>query len=91
MRVLEPGGEADLALEPLRPQRGRQLGVKDLEGDRPVVADVLGQVDRRHAPAAELPLDRVAAGEGSSQPGSGFGHYGWAVLRRVMSPSLHSG
>ena len=60
VRVLQPGGEADLALEALRPQRGGQLGVEHLERHRPVVPEVVGEVDDGHAPAAELALDRVA-------------------------------
>jgi hypothetical protein len=33
--------------------------VEDLEGDQPLVLDVAGQVDRGHATAAKLPLERV--------------------------------
>ena len=60
VRVLQPGGEADLALEALGPEGGGQLGVQHLERDRPVVPEVLGQIDGGHAPAAELALERVA-------------------------------
>ena len=63
MRVLEPGGELDLALEPLGAEGGGELGEEDLEGDRAVVPEVLGQVDDGHAAAAELTLERVAVRE----------------------------
>jgi hypothetical protein len=33
--------------------------LEDLEGDRPVVLEVPGQVDRGHPAAAELALERV--------------------------------
>ena len=58
--MLEPGGEPDLALEALGAERGGQLGVEHLERDRAVVLEVLGQVDRGHAAAPELALERVA-------------------------------
>ena len=67
VRVLEPGGEVDLALEALGAERGGELGEQDLEGDRAVVAEVVGQVDDGHAAAAELALERVAVGEGVAQ------------------------
>ena len=58
--MLEPGGEPDLALEALGAERGGELGMEHLERDRAVVPEVLGEVDRGHAPAAELALERVA-------------------------------
>ena len=58
--MLQPGGELDLALEPLGAERGGELGVEHLERDRPVVPQVLGQVDRGHAAPAELALEPVA-------------------------------
>ena len=58
--MLEPRDELDLALEPLRAQGIGQLRMEHFERDRPVVAQVPGEVDRGHAPAAELPLDPVS-------------------------------
>jgi len=57
--VLESRGEPDLPLEPVGAQVGSEIGVEDLEGDWPVVAEIARQVDRGHAAAAELPLDRI--------------------------------
>ena len=57
--MLQPGRELDLALEPLGAQDRRQLGMQHLQGDRPVVLQVVGQVDRGHAPAPELSLERI--------------------------------
>ena len=62
--MLEPGGEVDLALEALGAERGGKLGEEDLEGDGPVVAEVVREIDDRHAAAAELALEGVAVGEG---------------------------
>jgi hypothetical protein len=59
MRVLEPCGEPDLALEPFRAERGGELGEENLERDRTVVLDVAGEIDRGHATPAELTLERV--------------------------------
>ena len=72
--VLQPGGEADLALEPVRPERGGQLGVEHLERHRPVVPEVLGEVDGGHAPAAELALDRVAVPQSRAEIRQGIRH-----------------
>ena len=63
MRVLEPRGEADLAQEPVGADAGGQLGPEHLDGDRPVVAEILGAIDHRHAAPAELTVEAVAVGE----------------------------
>ena len=83
VRVLEPGGEADLALEPVGAERGGQLGVQHLERDRAVVLEVLGQVDRGHAAAPELAVERVAVGQALPQSSLQFTHAGLQV--RVVS------
>ena len=49
----------DLALEPFGAERGGQLGVQDLERDRAVVPEVVGEEHRRHAAAPELALEPV--------------------------------
>ena len=69
VRVLQPGGDLDLALEPGRALRRDQLGVQHLEGDGAVVAEVVREEDRGHAAPAELALDGVAALEGLFQRG----------------------
>ncbi len=62
--MLQTGGELDLPLEPLRAQRRGKFGMEDFQGDTAVVLEISYDVDRRHSPAAEFALDRVAAGEG---------------------------
>jgi len=37
--------------------------MEHLERDRPVVPQILGQIDRRHPPTTKLALDRIAAVE----------------------------
>ena len=69
VRVLQPGRDLDLALEPLGAVRRDQLGVQHLERDGSVVAEVVREVDRGHAAPAELALDGVAALEGLFQRG----------------------
>ena len=56
------------------PSAGGDLGVEDLERDRPVVAQVAGEVDSGHAAAAELALDEVAITECCGQRGVDCGH-----------------
>ena len=73
--MLQPGGQPDLALEPLGAERGGQLGVEHLERDRAVVAEVLRQVDGGHAAAPELALEPVAVGEGGLERGAEISHW----------------
>ena len=44
-----------------------ELRAEHLHRDLPVVADVVREVDGRHPPGTELPLDPVAIGEGGRQ------------------------
>ena len=60
----EAGGDLDLAEEALGADGRGELGAEDLHGDEAAVLGVAGEVDRRHAALAELPLDRIAGGEG---------------------------
>ena len=61
--VLQPGGEADLALEPLEAEGGGEAGVEDLERDGTVVAEVVGQPDGRHPAPADGAIQPVPAGQ----------------------------
>jgi hypothetical protein len=62
--MLEAGGDLDLPHKALGAERMGQLLVQDLEGDWPIVPEIVRQVDRSHAALAELALDRVAIAEG---------------------------
>ena len=73
VRMLEPGGELDLAQEPLGAQRRGELGVQHLERDGAVVPQVVREVDRGHAAAAELALELVAVRECCREDGAGVG------------------
>jgi len=70
--VLEAGRQPDLPQKAIGPHARGERGVEDLEGDGPVVPEVGGQVDGRHAAAAQLPLDAVAIAEGGIQRGQGI-------------------
>ena len=59
----EPGGDLDLAQEALGPIAAASSGLQDLDRDRAVVLEVAGEVDGRHAAAADLALDSVATGK----------------------------
>jgi len=85
VRVLQPRGEPDFPKEALPPQRRGQIRVEDLEGDKTVVLQVTGEIDRRHPAAAELALDRVAAGEGGLQVAELVGQA--AIPGRGTTPS----
>ena len=59
----EDGGELNLPQKALRPERRRQLGAQDLHGHPPLVLEILGEIDRGHAPATDLVQDSVARGQ----------------------------
>ena len=65
--MLEPGGEPDLALEALGAERRGELGVQHLERDRPVVPQVVREVDGRHPAPAQLALERVSVRQRRSE------------------------
>ena len=65
VRMLEPGGDADLAREAVRAEGRGELGAEHLDGDLAVVLQVVGQVDGGHAALAELALDPVGGAEGT--------------------------
>jgi hypothetical protein len=72
--VSEPGGDLDLAEEPLGSERGGQLRLQHLERDRAAELAILGEVNRGHATPTELPLDHVAVGQGGPEPLEDVGH-----------------
>ncbi len=74
VRVLQAGGDLDLAEEALAAERGGQFGPQHLERHLAAVPDVLGQVHRGHAAGADFPLDAVLVGEGGGQAGEGVAH-----------------
>jgi len=82
--MLEPGGEADLALEALGAKCRGQVGVQDLERDGPVVPQVVGEIDRGHPPAAELALEAVAVLESLRQGGQQSGPGLWRSRRESV-------
>ncbi|MBL0179464.1 MAG: hypothetical protein IPP98_10115 [Gemmatimonadetes bacterium] len=63
MRVLQPPGDPDLALEALAADRGGKVRVEHLHGHLAFVLRVAGQEDRGQPPLAKLPLERIAIGE----------------------------
>ena len=74
--MLEIGGGRDLLEKPLGAEDRRELRSKDLDRDFPLVPEVFGEVDSRHAALAEVALELVAVGEGCGEPGGDLGH-GW--------------
>src|SRR5689334_8162045 len=61
--MLQVRRDADLAQKPLDTEDGAELRIQDLERDESLVTEVPREEDCSHAPAPELPLNHVAAGE----------------------------
>src|SRR5690349_25087421 len=57
----------DLGEEPVGTDNGGKLGAQDLDGDFPVVPQVLGEIDGGHPALPELAVDGIAAGQGASE------------------------
>jgi hypothetical protein len=88
--VLEPGGEADLALEAGGADGGGELGMEELESDGAVVSEVARESDRGHPAAPELALEGVAAGQ-LGPPGVGrMGHGSLAARKWDGAPTIAS-
>ena len=80
MRVLQHGGDLDLAEEPVAAQRGGELRLEDLERDQPVMLEVFGEEDDGHAAVAELALDPVAVADGCGELlEEGHDRAGWGL------------
>src|SRR5262245_14482351 len=65
--MLQSRGEANLALEPLRPERGRELRMEHLERDGAAVLQVSGEEVGGHPASTQLALDRVSVGQCSRE------------------------
>ena len=70
--VVETRGEPNLPNEPLRTQHLRKLRMQNLQGDRTVVPEIAGEIDRGHAATAELALERVAVRQGGFETFKGL-------------------
>lgn len=71
--MVQVGGRADLAREPLHAQGLRQVGTEDLDGDVPLMPDVAREVDRGCPALAQLTLDEVSILEGLAEAGEDGG------------------
>ena len=63
VRMMEPGGGLYLEPEPLGTERGAELRTQQLERDGTLVLEIAGEIDRGHAAAPELALERELAPE----------------------------
>ena len=70
--MLQPGRDVDLALEALGAQSVGQVWIEDLEGDGPVVPDVVGEVYDSHPTPAQLSLNAIAVGQRGFKGGAGI-------------------
>ena len=59
----QPGSDLDLGQESLDADNSTELRAEDFERNAPVMACVPGEIDGRHAAAADLTVDRVPANE----------------------------
>jgi hypothetical protein len=74
VRVVQPGGEPDLAKEPLGPESRGEFRTEDFDRDRTVVLEVASQVYRGHPATSELVLERVSPTERFGDVSEAVGH-----------------
>ena len=67
--MLQIRGRLDLCEEALGADDRSQLRLEDLEGDLPLVLQVIREIDRRHPAFAQFALDAVTTFEGCVQTG----------------------
>jgi len=65
--MVERSGDLDLAEKPLGAEGLRDFRPEDLQRHRPVVLQVMGEIDGGHAAMAELPVEAVAVREGGTE------------------------
>jgi hypothetical protein len=68
VRMLEPGGDPDLAKKSFGAERGGKVRTQDFDRDLSVVPKVFGDVNRGHAAGAEFTFDTVVTLERGIQP-----------------------
>ena len=87
--MLQAGRDLDLAEKAVAAKGRGQLGLQHLHRNLAAVPEVLRQVDGRHAPATELPLEQVAVTQGLGEPGIDRSHQtAWRVsLQCVLAGS----
>ncbi len=59
----EPGGEPDLAEEPLGAERVGEFRVEDLDRHLTIMLEIVGEVDGGHPALAELALEQVTVAQ----------------------------
>lgn len=77
--MLQLSDGLDFLEKPIGTQHLGQLQSHDLDGDQPVVAQVLGQEHGGHAPGTDLPLDAIAVSEGGGKQRFLVSHSGMVV------------
>ena len=82
--MLQPGGELDLALEAFRAERVSQVRMQDLERNRPVVTQILGEKDSGHAASPQLALESIRLAERRLESGEEL----WGRIAHTAAPCV---
>ena len=72
--MLQARREHDFLLEAFGAERRRDFRMQQLQRDRTIVLEIVGEIDGRHPAATQLLVDAVLVGEGRSQAGIPIGH-----------------
>jgi hypothetical protein len=86
--MLQPGGQPNLALEPLGAERGGQLRVKQLQGHWPIVLEIVGSKHGCHSAPTEHSLDAIAISQPVLNPAQNIGHQFLMAASGGYKPSV---
>ena len=94
VRMLELGGELDLAPEPVDVHAGRELGEQHLDHDLSAERLLVGEEDVRHAAPAELAVEHIRLAERGLEliaEGRDHRHHGGRRWNLTAGPGLGHG
>ena len=84
--MVETRGDLNLAEKPDRSYLRGDVGAEDLDGNRALVLEVMGEVDPCHPTLAQLPLESVAGSESRLETVERVGHYRPLIIHRGCPP-----
>ena len=62
--MVEVCRDLNFTQKPFGAERGSEFGTQHLHGHLALVLQILGEIDRRHAPSADFALDSIAVCDG---------------------------
>jgi hypothetical protein len=81
--VHKRGGELNFPKEAFNPFRSAELRADHLYRNLALVAEIPGEIDRRHATGADLTLDDIPVAQGGRESLRYIAHEGWNLQYQI--------